>query len=76
MKHVYKKPKAVLVDFHYDEQVTANSNVGNFGRYGNVAIMVCQYSGGTGCSFFFSEGDGALCSNIAPASYDSEYDII
>ena len=66
MKHVYKKPKAILVDFHYDEQVTANSNFGNYGKYGNMAIEVCQYSKTADCSRFFNpEEHGSLCVELS-----------
>ena len=66
MKHVYKKPKAILVDFHYDEQVTASSNVGEFGRYGNLAVGLCQFSKTADCGRFFNpEEHGALCAEMS-----------
>lgn len=62
MKNVYKKPKAILVDFHYDEQVTALSNVGEYGKYGNPAVGVCQFSKNVDCGRFFNpEVHGNLC---------------
>lgn len=62
MKHVYKKPKAILVDFHYDEKVTANSNIGEYGRYGNQNVGLCQFSKTVDCGRFFNpEEHGDLC---------------
>lgn len=69
MKRTYKKPKAVLVDFHYDEKVTASSVGGDiYGGYGHDAVGRCQYTSGTVCTNIFNPKDGALCDMQVPWS--------
>ena len=52
MKKAYCKPKAMVVDFCYDEQVTAAS--GNVATYGDpYHIGKCQQSSDTSCVHFW-----------------------
>ncbi len=61
MKRVYKTPKAVLVDFCYDEQVVATSGGGNTAQYGDPNhIGRCQQSSETTCVYFWL-AVGRLC---------------
>lgn len=54
MKRVYKTPKAVLVDFCYDEQVVATSGGGNTAQYGDPnQIGRCQQSDARTCVYFW-----------------------
>lgn len=75
MKQVYKKPKAILVDFHYDEQVTASSNSNVYGDYGNASVERCQYYSGAICTNIFNSGHAAVCDTILPFSYGRDNDI-
>ena len=53
MKREYCKPKAMVVDFCYDEQVTAAS--GNVATYGDPQhIGKCQQSSATTCKHFWT----------------------
>lgn len=53
MKRTYKTPKALLVDFCYDEQVTAAS--GGTALYGDPNhIGKCQQSDEMTCVYFWS----------------------
>ena len=57
MKRVYHKPKAVHVDFHYDEQVAASSGGGNSGvaLFGDPQhIGRCQQSDAETCTYFWN----------------------
>lgn len=52
MKKAYRKPKAMVVDFCYDEQVTASS--GNVANYGDPKhIGKCQQSSAASCTAFW-----------------------
>lgn len=54
MKKAYRKPKAMVVDFCYDEQVTASS--GNVATYGDPQhIGLCQQSSATACMHFWTD---------------------
>ena len=68
MKHVYNKPKAILVDFHYDEQVTANSNISDYIESGHDSVGRCQYTAGTACTGLFNSQHAALCDMEVPWS--------
>ncbi len=62
MKRTYQKPKAVHVDFQYEEQVTASSQaVALFGDPDQIGR--CQQSnpstGPEGCRVFWTEGSTA-----------------
>ena len=66
MKRTYKTPKAVHVDFHYEEQVTATSlGEGHVSGYGdpNHTGYCQQYSPYTCTSFFLANLD--FCSETA-----------
>lgn len=53
MKRTYKTPKAMLVDFCYDEQVTAaSSGVALHGDPNHIGR--CQQSSETTCVYFWS----------------------
>lgn len=55
MKRTYKKPKAIHVDFHYDEQVKAESS--GVALYGDPQhIGRCQQSSETSCVYFWTAG--------------------
>lgn len=61
MKRVYKTPKAVLVDFCYDEQVVATSGGGNTAQYGDPNhIGRCQQSDPSTCVHFWLDV-GSIC---------------
>ena len=69
MKRIYKKPKAILVDFHYDEKVTASSiGGGHYVEYGHSSVGRCQYTSGTACTNIFNPAHGALCDWAVPWS--------
>ena len=54
MKKAYCKPKAMAVDFCYDEQVTASS--GNVSLHGDPQhIGRCQQSSDTSCVYFWTD---------------------
>ena len=62
MKRTYKAPKAMLVDFNYDEQVVAMS--GNVSDYGDPQeIGRCQQSSPTSCKVFWNGSllDSGIC---------------
>lgn len=62
MKRVYKTPKAVLVDFCYDEQVVATSGGGNTAQYGDPNhIGRCQQSSETTCMYFWLDFSSGIC---------------
>ena len=53
MKRVYKTPKAKLIDFTYDEQVTADSQ--GVALYGDPQhIGRCQQSSDETCTYFWT----------------------
>ena len=58
MKKAYKAPKVVMIDFTYDEQVTATStpggNVANWGDPDRTGY--CQQSSETSCRYFWIGG--------------------
>lgn len=61
MKRTYKTPKAVHVDFSYEEQVTATS-AGNIATYGDPQeIGRCQQSSMTDCVHFWNESYPGKC---------------
>lgn len=54
MKKAYCKPKAMVVDFCYDEQVTASS--GNTSLHGDPQhIGRCQQTSTTACVHFWTD---------------------
>lgn len=53
MKRVYKTPKAVLVDFCYDEQVVADSSGGVASHGDPNHIGRCQQSDARTCVYFW-----------------------
>ena len=61
MKRTYKTPKAVLVDFCYDEQVVAaSSGVALFGDPNHIGR--CQQSSETSCVYFWNHSlQPAVC---------------
>ena len=61
MKRAYKTPKAKMIDFTYDEQVTAQS-AGNVATYGDPQkIGRCQQSSETSCVHFWNESFPSMC---------------
>ena len=71
MKRTYKKPKAILVDFHYDQQVTASSSGGSsedrFDMYGFASVQRCQY-GASACTSIFNPTNASVCDVLLPWS--------
>lgn len=64
MKRIYKTPKAIHVDFHYDVQVTATS--GDTAPFGDPnKTGYCQQSNPTSCVIFWN--DATYCQS-APLS--------
>ena len=62
MKRTYKTPKAVLVDFSYDEQVVANSS--GIATYGDPQhIGRCQQSSETSCMAFWNDDYPGKCTH-------------
>lgn len=62
MKRVYVTPKAKLIDFTYDEQVTAASS--GVALYGDPnQIGRCQQSSDTSCTYFWTVGAQVCASN-------------
>lgn len=62
MKRVYKTPKAKLIDFTYDEQVTAESSgVSLFGDPDHIGR--CQQSSANSCRYFWTVGAQTCVSN-------------
>ena len=60
MKRTYKTPKAVLVDFCYDEQVVAaSSGVAPHGDPQHIGR--CQQSSETSCVVFWYPDQGQPC---------------
>lgn len=60
MKRVYKTPKAVLVDFCYDEQVVAASS--GVAMHGDPQqIGKCQQSDESTCKYFWLDILGGIC---------------
>lgn len=60
MKRTYQTPKAIHLDFHYDERVTAESG-GDLAPYGDPNnIGYCQQSNPNSCTYFWN-ADGPLC---------------
>ena len=60
MKRVYKTPKAVLVDFCYDEQVVADSSgVALFGDPNHIGK--CQQSSEITCMYFWLDFSSGIC---------------
>lgn len=60
MKRTYKTPKAMLVDFCYDEQVTADSSgVALHGDPNHIGR--CQQSSPTTCVHFWSTAIADQC---------------
>lgn len=65
MKRSYKTPKAIHVDFHYEEKVKADS--GYIATYGDPQqIGRCQQSSATSCMVFWDDGS-SVC-KMAPFS--------
>ena len=61
MKRVYLTPKAKLIDFTYDEQVTAASS-GAVAPFGDPQqIGRCQQSSETECVAFWNDGYPGKC---------------
>lgn len=61
MKRVYKTPKAVLVDFCYDEQVVADSS-GGVALFGDPQqIGRCQQTSEKTCMHFWNDIIGGIC---------------
>ena len=55
MKRTYITPKAIHVDFHYEEQVKATSS--GVALYGDPNhIGRCQQSSETSCTYFWTAG--------------------
>lgn len=62
MKKSYKAPKAVLIDFTYDEQVVASS--GNVSDYGDPQeIGRCQQSSPVSCVAFWNDNYPGKCTH-------------
>ena len=62
MKRTYKTPKAIHVDFHYEEQVKATSS--GVALYGDPNhIGRCQQSSDTSCVYFWTAGTNVCQSN-------------
>lgn len=62
MKRTYKTPKAMLVDFCYDEQVVATSGGGGTAHYGDPNhIGKCQQSSEITCVYFWLNILGGEC---------------
>lgn len=60
MKRAYKAPKAVLIDFTYDEQVVAASE--NYATYGDPQqIGRCQQSSPASCVVFWNDNYPGMC---------------
>jgi len=60
MKRAYKAPKAVLIDFTYDEQVVAASE--NVATYGDPQVIGrCQQSSASSCMVFWNSDYGDAC---------------
>lgn len=61
MKREYKTPKALMIDFSYDEQVVAAS-VGNVATYGDPQeIGRCQQSSEFDCKYFWNDDFPGMC---------------
>lgn len=61
MKRQYRSPRAVKVDFTYDEHVTATS--GGIATYGDPQqIGRCQQSSATTCMHFWTAQFEGMCS--------------
>lgn len=68
MKRTYEKPKAVLMDFRYDEKVTASStDDGKYDMYGLSSVMRCQYGSGS-CTSIFNPANASVCDVLLPWS--------
>lgn len=68
MKHTYEKPKAVLMDFRYDEQITASStDNGRYDMYGLAAVQRCQWGDGS-CTSIFNPANASVCDTKLPWS--------
>lgn len=64
MKRTYVTPKAKLIDFTYDEQVTAASS-GNVATYGDPQqIGRCQQSSETECMTFWNNDYPGKCLSV------------
>ncbi len=61
MKRVYKTPKAVLVDFCYDEQVVADSSGGVASHGDPNHIGRCQQTSEKTCVHFWNDIIGGIC---------------
>ena len=62
MKKPYKTPKAIHVDFHYEEQVTAQSS--GVALYGDPnQIGRCQQSSANSCVHFWTVGEQVCVAN-------------
>lgn len=65
MKKAYRKPKAMAIDFRYDEQVTAASG-GYISGYGDPQqIGRCQQGNENTCMKYWSSDYGNKCSDAA-----------
>lgn len=61
MKKQYRTPRAVKVDFTFDEHVTATSS-GAIATYGDPQqIGRCQQSSPTACMVFWTAEYGTMC---------------
>ena len=61
MKRTYQKPKAVHVDFQYEEQVVASSSDSGVALFGDPQhIGRCQQSSETSCVVFWV-GTSEVC---------------
>lgn len=64
MKRVYRTPKAKMIDFCYDEQVTATSDSG-IATYGDPQhIGRCQQSSDTTCTAFWNDSYPGKCTHL------------
>lgn len=62
MKRTYKTPKAMLVDFCYDEQVVATSGGGGTALFGDPNhIGRCQQTSENTCVHFWLDIIGGIC---------------
>lgn len=66
MKKAYKTPKARMIDFTYDEQVTATSPGGGTGLQGSKNTLdLCQQSSNLCTRFWSSDRPDAECRETA-----------
>ena len=66
MKKAYKAPKAMMIDFIYDEQIRAES-AGDWGKVGDPdSVGLCQQMDPTRCRVFWMDGSAALSCKADP----------